>query len=150
MSSSLSTSTIFGVSFLATLFAILCAGLLVYTYTALWFIPKLRRGLPAVVEAMAQGARTGEEWVASMLASQKTPTSPAMRIIFTCEDHGRCDGCPRVLAQFEAIIRHQGEASFDEVERRCYGRLKARLRPCSNEEAEVTWGSRKQDEEDAP
>jgi hypothetical protein len=32
-----------------------------------------------------------------------------------------------VLAQFEAIIRHQGEESFDEVERKCYEQLRAQL-----------------------
>jgi hypothetical protein len=46
-----------------------------------------------------------------------------VHVVFTCEDHGRCAGCPRVLAQFEAIIRHQGADSFDEIERKCYERL---------------------------
>lgn len=50
-----------------------------------------------------------------------------MRVIFTCEDHGRCVGCPRVLAQFDAIIAHQGEDSFDEVERKCYAHLRGQL-----------------------
>jgi hypothetical protein len=51
----------------------------------------------------------------------------AVRVIYTCEDHGRCAGCPRVLAQFEAIIRHQGEDSFDAVEKKCYGQLRDQL-----------------------
>jgi hypothetical protein len=33
-----------------------------------------------------------------------------------------------VLAQFEAIIKNQGEASFDEVERKCYEKLRNRQR----------------------
>ena len=47
----------------------------------------------------------------------------AVRVVFTCEDHGRCVGCPKVLAQFEAIVKHQGAENFDEVERKCYEQL---------------------------
>ena len=32
-----------------------------------------------------------------------------------------------MLAQFEAIIKHQGEDSFDEVEQKCYAQLKEQL-----------------------
>lgn len=58
--------------------------------------------------------------------SEMDPTD-AVRVIYTCEDHGRCVGCPKVLAQFEAILRHQGADSLDSIERGCYSRLREQL-----------------------
>lgn len=148
-----STSTIFAVSFLGALFAILVALLIVYTYVTLRLIPKIKRGLREFVgdvgpralfeqanydpaEAMRQLGISPAEAAAVIEAQRRDGVSsdgvvnaPAgtTRIIFTCEDHGRCVGCPRVLAQFEAIISHQGEDSFDEVERKCYAHLREQL-----------------------
>ena len=136
-----STSTIFGVSFLGALFAILVALLVVYTYVTLRLIPKFKNsfrefveeiGSKAVferanldpMEVMEQLGVTPAEAVAAFEQQQKHDSAGAVRIIFTCEDHGRCVGCPKVLEQFDAIIRHQGEDSFDEVERKCYAHLR--------------------------
>lgn len=138
----LSTSTIFAVSFLGALFAIVASLLIVYTYVSLRLIPKLKRGFREFVEeigpkalferANLDPAEVMEELGISpdALAALKKRTADlnvdpgAVRIVFTCEDHGRCMGCPKVLAQFDAIIKHQGEDSFDAVEQKCYAQLK--------------------------
>jgi hypothetical protein len=141
-----STSSIFGVSFLGALFAILAALLVVYTYVMLRLIPKIKRGLLELVEeigpraiferanldpaeVMRQFGLSPEEAAAAITQRGATDAvvSADMRIVFTCEDHGRCVGCPKVLAQFEAIVRHQGEETFDEVERKCYAQLRDQL-----------------------
>lgn len=129
------TSTIFAVSFLGALFAIVASLLLVYTYVTLRLVPKLKRGFREFVEevgpkAMFERADVDPtELMRQLDITPPTPSGPAgaIRIVFTCEDHGRCVGCPKVLAQFEAIIRQQGEASFDDVERECYARLRDQL-----------------------
>lgn len=136
-----STSTIFGVSFLGALFAILAALLIVYTYVMLRLIPRIKRSFREFVEEIGPKAvferanldpvevmqQLGVSPEAASAFAQQTGTAGAVRIVFTCEDHGRCVGCPKVLAQFEAIIRHQGEDTFDEVERKCYVRLREKL-----------------------
>ena len=137
-----STNTIFGVSFLGALFAILASLLLVYTYVMLQFIPKIKRSFREFVEEIGPKAvfeRANLDPVELMqelgispaevaIAQQRSNgTAAGVRIVFTCEDHGRCVGCPKVLAQFEAIIRHQGEDSFDEVERKCYAQLRDQI-----------------------
>lgn len=127
-----STSTIFGVSFLGALFAIVASLLLVYTYVMLRLVPKIKRSFREFVEEIGPKAMFERANLNPLEVMQELGISPAetkssasaVRIIFTCEDHGRCDGCPKVLAQFEAIIRHQGEGSFDEVERKCYAQLR--------------------------
>ena len=131
-----STSTIFGVSFLGALFAILTSLLIVYTYVMLRLIPRIKRSFREFVEeigpkAMFERANLDPAEVMQELgispaevAAIEQRSAGAVRIIYTCEDHGRCDGCLKVLAQFEAIIRHQGEGSFDEVERKCYAQLR--------------------------
>lgn len=127
-----STSTIFGVSFLGALFAIVASLLLVYTYVTLRLIPKIKRGLREFVEEIGPKAMFERANLDPLEVMQEfgisppkiEPSAAAVRIIFTCVDHGRCDGCPKVLAQFEAIIQHQGESSFDEVERKCYAQLR--------------------------
>lgn len=140
---------IFAVSFLGALFAILASLLIVYTYVMLRLIPKLKLGLHALIEeigpralferanldpaeAMRQlGLSPDEAVIAQQRAAGAVVAHDAapgvVRIIFTCEDHGRCVGCPKVLAQFEAIVRHQGEETFDEVERKCYAQLRDQL-----------------------
>lgn len=133
MTHEVSTSTIFSVSFLGALFAIVASLLLVYTYVTLRLIPKIKRSFREFVaeigpKAMFEQANLDPAEVMEELGIPSAGRSRgATRIIFTCEDHGRCVGCPRVLAQFEAIIRHQGEDSFDEVERKCYAHLREQL-----------------------
>jgi hypothetical protein len=140
-----STSTIFGVSFLGALFAIVASLLLVYTYVTLRLIPKIKRSFLAFVEeigpkALFERANLDPVEVMQQLGVSHAEAAAAIgprgiagaeagavRIVFTCEDHGRCVGCSKVLAQFEAIILHQGEDSFDEVERKCYAQLKDQL-----------------------
>jgi len=124
----------FLVSFLGALFAILASLLIVYTYVKHRLIPKLKHGLHEMVEeidprAVFDRANIDPAEVMRQLGvSPEAPRAPgAIRVIYTCEDHGRCDGCSKVLAQFEAIIRHQGEASFDEVEKKCYAQLRDQL-----------------------
>ena len=135
-----STSTIFVVSFLGALFAILASLLVVYSYVMMRLVPKLKHALRAFVEENGEQSaqanldlidvmqQLGVSLVEAVAASAppQSGASPA-RINFTCEDHGRCIGCPKVLAQFEAIIRHQGEASFDDVERKLYAHLREQL-----------------------
>jgi hypothetical protein len=134
------TGSIFVVSFLGALFALLVALLVVYTYVTLRLVPRLSKGLHNFVQEVGPKAvfeRANMDPVEALRQLGMSPTEAAvaiakqqptaMRVIYTCEDHGRCDGCPKVLAQFEAIIRHQGEASFDEVERKCYAQLKEQL-----------------------
>jgi hypothetical protein len=140
----ISMSTIFAVSFLGALFAILAALLLVYTYVMLRVIPKLRRSFRAFVEeigpkATLERANIDPVEIMAQLGIQQPRSPPPTPgddraagkehgvLVFTCEDHGRCPGCPNVLAQFEAIIRHQGEDSFDALERECYTRLREKL-----------------------
>ena len=134
-----STSTIFGVSFLGALFAILASLLLVYTYVMLRLIPRIKRSFREFVEEIGPKAVFERANLDPVELMQELGISPAeaeaieqrsagaVRIIFTCEDHGRCVGCPKVLAQFEAIIRHQGEDSFDEAERKCYAHLQDQI-----------------------
>lgn len=133
-----SMSTIFAISFLGSLFAIVASLLLVYTYVTLRLIPKIKRSFRDYVadigpkalfdSAQLDPAEVMEQFGISPGAPQGATQQPSgVRIVFTCEDHGRCVGCPKVLAQFEAIVRHQGEDSFDAVERRCYAQLKAQL-----------------------
>ena len=133
-----STSTIFVVSFLGALFAILASLLIGYTYASLRLIPRIKRGFCELVEELGPKAVFEQIGVSPVAATAATAAiaeqrgtdgadAGAVRIVFTCEDHGRCVGCPQVLAQFEAIIRHQGEASFDAVERKCYAHLKGQL-----------------------
>ena len=136
-----STSTIFGVSFLGALFAILAALLIVYSYVTLRLIPKIKRSFREFVEEVGPKAvferanldpvelmqQLGVSSAGAAAVIAQSGAAGAARIVFTCEDHGRCVGCPKVLAQFEAIIRHQGEASFDEVERKCYVHLREQL-----------------------
>jgi hypothetical protein len=141
----ISTGTIFAVSFLGALFAIIASLLLVYTYVTLRLVPKLKKSFRSFVEeigpkAMFERANLDPTEVmqelgispAEALAAleKRRASDPSARdpvIVFTCEDHGRCVGCPKVLAQFEAIIKHQGEDSFDEVEQKCYAQLKQQL-----------------------
>lgn len=136
-------STIFTVSFLGALFAIVASLLLVYTYVTLRLIPKIKRSFRAFVEEIGpkalferanldpaevmQELGVTSEAALAIKKGAGDPERGAVRIIFTCEDHGRCSGCSKVLAQFEAIIKHQGEDSFDEVERKCYAQLKDQL-----------------------
>lgn len=128
-----STSTIFAVSFLGALFAILASLLIVYTYVTLRLIPKIKRSFREFVaevgpKAVFDQANLDPAEVMDQLGISGGSAVPgSARVIFTCEEHGRCVGCPRVLAQFEAIIRHQGEDSFDEVERKCYAHLREQL-----------------------
>lgn len=136
-----STSTIFGVSFLGALFAILAAVLLGYTYVTLRIIPKIKRSFREYVaeigpKALFERADLDPAQLMEQLdissaetAKDSDPRADAGvgEIEYTCEDHGRCVGCPRVLAQFEAIIRHQGEDSFDEVERKLYAQLRDQI-----------------------
>lgn len=154
---------IFAVAFLGALFAILTALLIVYSYVMLRLLPKLKHGLHALIEeigpralfekanldpaaAMRELGLSPEEAVAQLGAAiSGAAVAPVIsggvvRIIFTCEDHGRCVGCPKVLAQFEAIIRHQGEETFDDVERKSYDQLRKQLLPSDallNGESEV-------------
>jgi hypothetical protein len=129
----LSASTIFGLSFLGALFAILASLLFVYTYVMLWLLPRIKRGFRALVAEIGPKAvfeRMDLDPVEMMQQFGVAPAAAEARavgIVFTCEDHGRCFGCPKVLAQFEAIIRHQGEDSFDEVERKTYAQLREQL-----------------------
>jgi hypothetical protein len=133
---------IFFVSFLGALFAILVALLIVYTYVKHRLIPRIKVGFrefvaeigPSAVfenakldpiEAMRQLGVPSAEAAAAI--ARQSASSSAARVIYTCEDHGRCVGCPKVLAQFEAIIRHQGEESFDEIEKSCYAQLREQL-----------------------
>ena len=66
---------------------------------------------PVGVGACAPQALSGVADVASGVpqASDLLPLA--------CEDLGRCLGCPRGLAQLEAIVRHQGEESLSALER---------------------------------
>lgn len=131
---------IFAVSFLGALFAILTSLLIVYSYVVLRLIPRLKKSLHAFIAEVGPRAlfeRSGVDPAQMMRdlgidvihpsrgakADAAPPAPRSVRVVFTCEDHGRCDGCPRVLAQFEAIIKHQGAESFDEVERQCYEQL---------------------------
>ncbi len=151
MSDAPTTATIFGVSFLGALFAILAALLVIYTYVTLRLIPKFTRSFRAFVqeigpkalferanldpaEMMRQLDLSPTEAVAAIAKQQPPPIAaaatsdpPPVRVVYTCEDHGRCVGCPKVLAQFEAIVRHQGEDSFDEIERRCFTQLREQI-----------------------
>jgi hypothetical protein len=136
----------FVLSFLGALFAIFVALLVVYTYVTLRLAPRLKRDINAFIKEMGPKAifeRAGVSPEEAMQSAGLDPTSAhaavarsrggskapspdmpsAVRVVFTCEDHGRCVGCPKVLAQFEAIIRHQGEDSFDEVEKKLYAQL---------------------------
>ena len=123
------TGTLFLLSAMGALFAIVAALLIVYTYVTLRLIPKLKRSFREFLEevgpkAMFEGANVDP---AEMMQQLGIAPAGTIRIVYTCEDHGRCVGCPKVLAQFEAIIRHQGEASFDAVERKHYLHLKDQL-----------------------
>ncbi len=128
---------IFAVSFLGALFAILASLLIVYTYVMLRLIPRIKRGLHAFVAEMGPKAlferadvdpqQLMSEMGIDVVVPRGDAPSSVARVIFTCEDHGRCTGCPRVLAQFEAIIQHQGEDTFDEVEKQSYAQLRERL-----------------------
>jgi hypothetical protein len=129
-----STSTIFAISFLGALFAIVASLLLVYTYVTLRLIPKIKRSFREYLadigpKALFDSAHLDPAEVMEQfgIPPGAPPQSAGVHIVFTCEDHGRCAGCPKVLAQFEAIVRHQGEDSFDEVERKCYAQLKAQI-----------------------
>ncbi len=124
---------IFAVSFLGALFAILAALLIVYSYVTLILIPRIKRGFRAFIEkhgsaAMFEQAKIDPaEIMREVGVDVVVPREARARdvVVFTCEDHGRCAGCSRVLAQFEAIIRNQG--SLDEVERKCYEQLRETL-----------------------
>jgi hypothetical protein len=136
---------VFAISFLGALFAILVSLLLVYSWVTLRLIPHLKKSFRALVgevgaKAIFERAGVSPERamqdvgldptaaaVAAIRARDNEPSTAPIRVVFTCEDHGRCVGCPRVLAQFEAIIRHQGENTFDEVERRCYAQLREQI-----------------------
>lgn len=124
-------STIFAISFLGALFAIVASLALVYTYVMLRLVPRLKRSFREFVEevgpkAVFERANLDPAEVMQELGIAPLPSASGgtVRVVFTCEDHGRCVGCPRVLAQFEAIVEHQGEASFDEFERKCYANLR--------------------------
>jgi hypothetical protein len=146
---------IFVVSFLGALFAILAALAIVYTYVTLRVIPRLKRGIREWVEEIGPKAifeqakvdpaeamrelgidvmhpsrvpgRPDSPWIAATKPAE--PKAQEVRIVyaFACEDHGRCAGCPKILAQFEAIVRNQGADSFDEEERECYERLRDQM-----------------------
>lgn len=122
----MNASTDFVVAFLGALFAILVALLIVYTYVMLRLVPKLTRGFRDFIDKHANmdPAEALRQFGVAPAAFASGPAAPSVRVVYTCDDHGRCVGCPKVLAQFEAIIRHQGEDTFDEVERRCYAPLK--------------------------
>jgi hypothetical protein len=122
----------FAIAFLGSMFAIALSVILVYTYIVHLAIPRIMRGLSALFEranldpdeAMRQLGVSPAKAAVPAVGAVPPPSRDAVRVIFTCEDHGRCVGCPKVLAQFEAIVRHQGAESFDEVERRCYDQLR--------------------------
>lgn len=129
----------FAIAFLGSMFAIALSAILVYTYVVHIAIPRILRGLRAFVEevgprsaferAKLDPVETLRQFGISPIQDTARSHLPndAVRVIFTCEDHGRCAGCPKVLAQFEAIVRNQGIDSFDEVERRCYDQLRATI-----------------------
>jgi ferredoxin len=50
-----------------------------------------------------------------------------VKIVYTCEDHGRCVGCPKVLAQFDAIAREQGVDTMIPEEVRAWDDLRTRF-----------------------
>lgn len=139
----------FALAFIGSMFAIALSVILVYTYIVHLAIPRIMRGLRTFVEEVGPRAVFERANLDPVEAMRQLGISPgkaaasipavvtqfavdldghaqrdAVRVIFTCEDHGRCAGCPKVLAQFEAIVRHQGAESFDEVERRCYDQLR--------------------------
>jgi hypothetical protein len=141
---------VFAVAFLGALFAILVSLLVVYTYVTLRLVPRLKRSFRAFVEEMGPRAMFEQAGIDPAAAMQQLdiplPSDPRraslpgrlpldrrfvpddeVRVVYTCEDHGRCVGCPKVLAQFEAIVRNQGADSFDEIERRCYDQLRDQL-----------------------
>jgi hypothetical protein len=149
---------IFAVSFLGALFAILAALAIVYTYVMLFLIPRLKRGIhewiaemgPKAIfeQAKVDPAEAMRELGIDVVHPSRRPGGEADRpwvkdvceVVYTCEDHGRCPGCPKVIAQFEAILRHQG--ALDEIERRCYDALRAQLAGDGRESMVIT------DEED--
>ena len=148
---------IFAISFLGALFAILASLLLVYSYVMLRLIPRFKKSLLAYIEEIGPRAIFEKSGVdpAQMMrdlgidvihpsrrgeasSNSTLPAANALRVVFTCEDHGRCAGCPKVLAQFEAIILHQGAESFDEVERRCYEQLRDQIKMVIAEDQDGT------------
>lgn len=144
---------IFVVSFLGALFAILTSLLLVYTWVTLRLIPRLKKSFRSFVEEMGPKAifdRAGVSPEEVMRDAGLDPTAAhaaavrarggaaqEIHVVFTCEDHGRCAGCPKVLAQLEAIARHQGVENLDEVERTCLGQLRETLGPQIADEKRV-------------
>lgn len=120
-----SLSRLFVVAFLGTLFAIMVALLLVYTYVTLRLVPKLKRGVHKYVEEIGPKALFEQANVDPRELGLSPAKATQTKIVFTCEDHGRCGGCPKVLAQFEAIRRHQG--NLDEIEQLYYEQLKDQL-----------------------
>ena len=132
---------IFVVSFLGALFAILVALLVVYTYVMLRLFPKLERGIRNFVEEVGPRAVFERANLDPAEALRQLGVPPAVaaasftansgeasvRVLYTCADHGRCAGCPRVLAQFEAIVRHQGAESLDEAEQKCHAQLREKF-----------------------
>ena len=117
---------IFVVAFLGSLFAILVSLLIVYSYLMLRLVPRIKRGMGEFIEKSGAPPSTAANPDAFMRQLDITGRGAA-RVVFTCEDHGRCDGCPKILAQFEAIIRHQGIDTFDDVEIQSYEQLCAKL-----------------------
>jgi len=135
----------FVIAFLGALFAILTSLLIVYTWVTLLLIPRLKKSFRSFVEEMGPKAiferagvtpeevmrDAGLDPVAAHAAATRARGGgpPQVHVVFTCEDHGRCAGCPKVLAQFEAIVAHQGVESLDEVEHRCLDQLREKLAP---------------------
>ena len=144
---------IFVVAFLGALFAILTSLLVVYTWVTLYLIPRLKKSFRTYVGEIGPKAiferagLTPEEVMrdagldpiaAHAAAARARGSAPSgIHVVFTCEDHGRCAGCPRVLAQFEAIVTHQGAESFDEVERTCHDQLREKFAPQIAEEKAI-------------
>lgn len=112
------TASIFLACFLGCLFAIISTSLLVMAYQQ-W---RFKRAFARAREApMMPPDEAAAQLHAAMQAANTLHPSPdmaqAIGVVWVCTQHGRCIGCPEVLAQLDAIARIQGEHQLLPIER---------------------------------
>ncbi len=111
----------FLLAFLGSLFALIVAILIVYTYVTVFLARRIKRWFESdefrqVFSAAANAP--GSPFATGMVEMRAVPQPPGpiAFVVNICEEHGRCSGCPSVLRQYLAVVEHQGLDDMEPAE----------------------------------
>ena len=122
---------IFLLAFLGALVAFLTICALVYTYVRHRLFPRLEVWVTkqAGASLLKQSGIDPPPFGAcpTCRGAFRAIEVPTIVNVNVCEEHGRCDGCPLVLDQYEAIAREQGLETMEPFEIAELERLRLRF-----------------------